>query len=65
MNVVVLGPAGCGKSLLAGRFGDYLMREGYSVKFLNLDPGCLSVPYSCDFDVRENLLSMGLCAMKG
>jgi len=65
MNVVVLGPAGCGKSLLAGRFGDYLMREGYSVKFLNLDPGCLSVPYSCDFDVREKFTVDGIMRHEG
>jgi len=53
MNVVVLGCAGCGKSLLTGSFGKYLLREGYSVRFLNLDPGCLSLPYKCDFNVRE------------
>lgn len=53
MNVIILGPAGCGKSLLTGRFGDYLQRLDYSVKFLNLDPGCLSLPYRCDFDIRE------------
>jgi hypothetical protein len=53
MDVVVLGPAGCGKSTLTGEFGSYLKREGYSVRFLNLDPGCLTVPYQCDFDIRE------------
>ena len=53
MNVVVLGCAGCGKSLLTGSFGKYLLREGYSVRFLNLDPGCLSLPYNCDFDIRK------------
>ena len=53
MNVVVLGCAGCGKSLLTGTLGKYLAGEGYSVKFLNLDPGCLFLPYKCDFDIRE------------
>ncbi|MEM2942798.1 MAG: ATP/GTP-binding protein, partial [Candidatus Bathyarchaeia archaeon] len=53
MDVIVLGPAGCGKSTLTGEFGSYLKGEGYSVRFLNLDPGCLSLPYKCDFDIRE------------
>ncbi len=53
MDVIVLGPAGCGKSTLTGEFGSYLKREGYSVRFLNLDPGCLTLPYQCDFDIRE------------
>ncbi len=53
MNVIILGPAGCGKSSLTGGFGEYLHQQGYSVKFLNLDPGCLFPPYECDFDIRE------------
>ena len=53
MNVIILGPAGCGKSTLTGKFGEYLEKENYSVKFLNLDPGCLSLPYPCDYDIRE------------
>ncbi|RJS87955.1 hypothetical protein CW704_01215 [Candidatus Bathyarchaeota archaeon] len=55
MNVMILGPAGCGKSLLTEKFGAYLEREGYSVKYVNLDPGCLSVSYKCSFDVRERI----------
>jgi len=65
MNVVVLGPAGSGKSLLTWRFGEYLLREGYSVKFLNLDPGCLTVPYSCDFDIRERFTVERIMAEEG
>lgn len=53
MNVMILGPAGCGKSTLVGRFGEYLQKEDYSVRFLNLDPGCLILPYRCDYDIRE------------
>jgi hypothetical protein len=53
MNVIILGPAGCGKSSLTGGFGEYLRQQGYSVKSLNLDPGCLSTPYNCDYDIRE------------
>ncbi|MEM4245680.1 MAG: ATP/GTP-binding protein [Candidatus Bathyarchaeia archaeon] len=53
MNVMVLGPAGCGKTSLTGRFGAYLREEGYIVKLVNLDPGCLSLPYRCDYDLRD------------
>jgi hypothetical protein len=53
MNVMILGPAGCGKSLLTEKFGAYLEKEGYSVKYVNLDPGCSSVSYECSLDVRE------------
>jgi len=57
MNVMVLGPAGCGKSLLTEKFGAYLEKKGYSVRYVNLDPGCLSVSYTykCSFDVRERI----------
>jgi len=55
MNVMILGPAGCGKSLLTEKFGMYLENEGYSVGYVNLDPGCLSVSYRCNFDVRERI----------
>lgn len=53
MNIVVLGTAGCGKSSLTGEFGKYLRDHSYDVKFINLDPGCLSLPYQCDFDIRD------------
>ena len=55
MNVMILGPAGCGKSLLTEKFGAYLEKEGYSVRYINLDPGCLSVTYRCNFDVRKRI----------
>ncbi len=53
MNVMILGPAGCGKSSLTGHFGSYLQRQGDTVRFLNLDPGCIELPYRCDFDIRD------------
>lgn len=65
MNIVVLGPAGSGKSLLTCRFGDYLLKKDYSVKFLNLDPGCLVVPYHCDFDIRERFTIERIMAKEG
>ena len=51
-NVFILGPAGSGKSLLAGNFASYLEGEGYEVKIVNLDPGVLKLTYKADFDVR-------------
>jgi len=65
MDVVVLGPAGSGKSLLTWRFGEYLLREGYSVRFVNLDLDVLAVPYRCDFDVRERFTVEGIMAEEG
>ncbi len=53
MCCMILGPAGSGKSLLTGQFGGFLKKEGYSVKLVNIDPGSLSLPYVCDFDIRE------------
>ncbi|MEM3731746.1 MAG: ATP/GTP-binding protein [Candidatus Bathyarchaeia archaeon] len=47
-----MGTAGSGKSLLTAEFGRYLKAEGYTVRFTNLDPGCMAQPYKCDFDVR-------------
>lgn len=53
MNVLVLGPAGSGKSLFVKNFSAYLASEGYRVRTINLDPGVLNPGYSPDFDVRS------------
>jgi len=53
MEIVILGPAGSGKSLLTASFGEYLWKEGYTVKLVNLDPGCAVLPYKWDYDVRS------------
>ncbi len=52
MNLLILGPAGSGKSLLTANFASYLEREGYKVRIINLDPGVLETIYKADFDVR-------------
>ncbi|KXB04966.1 hypothetical protein AKJ50_01845 [candidate division MSBL1 archaeon SCGC-AAA382A13] len=52
MNILIIGPAGSGKSLLTGEFGQYL-KEYYSVKLVNLDSGAIQMPYKPDFDIRE------------
>lgn len=53
MNVVILGPAGSGKSTMTRMFSEYLLEEGYRVSIVNLDPGCAMLPYRCDYDVRR------------
>lgn len=54
MNVVVIGPAGCGKTSLAASFGKWLELElGEKPVYVNLDPGVLSLPYEPDYDVRS------------
>lgn len=53
MDLVILGPAGCGKSLLTASLRSFLAEEGYSTWTVNLDPGALTLPYEPDFDVRD------------
>lgn len=53
MNILILGPAGSGKSLMTREFGQYL-EMNYSTRRINLDPGAVKVPYEPDFDIREN-----------
>ncbi|MBM5804899.1 MAG: GTPase [Candidatus Verstraetearchaeota archaeon] len=51
-NLIVVGPAGSGKSTLTKALGGWLEREGYAVSYLNLDPGAESLPYRPSYDVR-------------
>lgn len=52
MNVLVLGPAASGKTMVIYRFGHYLESD-YGVRYINLDPGIEGVPYGPDFDIRD------------
>ncbi len=52
MNVIVLGPAGSGKSTLVSALSDYLRDAGDEVKTVNLDPAS-PPPYRADKDVRD------------
>jgi hypothetical protein len=52
-NLIIVGPAGSGKSTLTKALGDWLEREGYAVIYLNLDPGAESLPYRPSYDVRD------------
>ncbi len=65
MNVAILGSAGSGKTLLTSSFSEFLRKEGYSVKLLNLDPGVISLPYVPDFDVRNYFTLEGIMRETG
>ena len=54
LNLVILGPAGSGKSTLTVVFGKWLHEEmGFRVCYVNLDPGAEHLPYEPDYDVRS------------
>lgn len=52
MKLIVIGPAGSGKSTLVKEFGNFLKEKDYEVKIVNLDPASEPI-YSADVDVRE------------
>jgi len=52
-NLIIVGPAGSGKSTLTKAFGEWLKGDGYTVNYLNLDPGAESLPYTPSYDVRD------------
>jgi len=54
LQVLFIGTAGSGKSSLTASFSDWASHEmGLRVGCINLDPGCVHLPYKPDFDVRE------------
>ena len=54
LNVIVLGTAGSGKTTLVNRLGRWLeWSRHYSVRYVNLDPACLELPFKADFDIRS------------
>ncbi len=54
VNIVMIGPAGCGKTSLTDSFGRWLESElGEPPIYVNLDPGVLVLPYKPDYDVRS------------
>ncbi len=54
MIIVMMGPAGSGKTTLAAALGKWIEEnQEYSVGYVNLDPGVRVLPYKPDFDVRE------------
>jgi len=54
LNIIFIGPAGCGKTSLTAAFGRWLEEElGLRVSYINLDPGALTLPYEASYDVRD------------
>ena len=53
MSVVYfLGTAGSGKTTLTANFAKWLLKNGFAVSIVNLDPGAEVLPYKPDFDMR-------------
>jgi GTPase SAR1 family protein len=54
INVVMIGPAGCGKTSMVASFGRWLEKElGERPIYVNLDPGVLKLPYKPSYDIRS------------
>lgn len=53
INLLIIGPAGSGKTMLTHSFGKWLEKEGYIVNYVNLDPGVENIPFHPNFDIRE------------
>ena len=54
VSVVMIGPAGCGKTSLVASFGRWLESELEEVPtYVNLDPGVLRLPYRPGYEVRS------------
>jgi len=51
--IVLVGPAGSGKSYLADALGDWMEFNELSVARVNLDPAAEWIPYEPDVDVRS------------
>jgi len=52
-NLIIIGPAGSGKSTLTHALSRWLREDGKSACCVNLDPGAEHLPYAPSFDVRE------------
>jgi hypothetical protein len=52
VNVIVVGPAGSGKSTFVKTFSDYLRSKEYDTKAVNLDPASDAI-YNAHADVRD------------
>ncbi|MEM1573404.1 MAG: ATP/GTP-binding protein [Candidatus Methanomethylicaceae archaeon] len=53
VNLLIIGPAGSGKTMLTFSFGKWLEKEGYIVNYVNLDPGVENIPFNPNFDIRK------------
>jgi len=54
MNILILGPAGSGKTSLVKAFADWIKKnQKLKIACVNLDPGAELLPYSASFDIRK------------
>ncbi len=53
MDLIFIGNAASGKTSLTKNFGEFLIKKGYNVKRINLDPAASFIPYEADFDIRK------------
>ena len=65
LNLIFLGTAGAGKSLLTANFGKWIEGRGMKPTYINLDPGCESTPYQPDFDIRRHFTLSELMRREG
>lgn len=65
LAIVILGPAGSGKTRLAKSLGEWIEKNlGKKVGYINLDPAVEVLPYVPDFDARK-LVSAKDLMLKG
>ena len=66
LSVIVMGPAGSGKTTLVYKFGRWLEKEyNYKVAYINLDPAVEYIPYKPDFDARSIVSARDLMVREG
>lgn len=53
MNLIILGPAGSGKTMLTEKFSAWLRKNRVSSASINLDPGADALPYKAAWDIRK------------
>lgn len=66
LYLIVVGPAGSGKTTLAAAFGRWIEEsQGFRVAYVNLDPGADALPYRAGVDVREWVTVQQLMRRRG
>lgn len=65
-NVIILGPAGSGKTTLASSLGSWISKNvNLRVSYVNLDPAAEMLPYKPDVDVRKYVDAFKLMREEG